>query len=132
MGGHGIRIQEALRSDRDESVRREAVLMLRKIGTQFSVQPLGEALQTDRNSSIRKLSADALGEIGKKERLAAQFLGEAYADESDQGVKLEIIGSLGLIRDRGGLPYLQEAMADRDLTLRLRATQVYGRILGLQ
>lgn len=116
-------------------VRMQAVRMLRKIGTQFSVEPLANALTgpwKDRDPAIRKAAADVLGEIGKKERDAARYLGAAYADESDLGVKLEIIGSLGLIRDRAGLPYLQQAMQDRNLTLRMRATQVYGRVLGLQ
>lgn len=119
-------------SDQQVGIRLEAVRMLRKIGTQFSVQPLVDALILDKDPGIRRAAADALGEVGKKERDAARYLGQAYQQEKNQGVKLEIIGSLGLIRDRAGLPYLQVAMQDRDLTLRLRATQVYGRVLGLQ
>lgn len=119
-------------ADREVGVRLEAVRMLRKIGTQFSIQPLVDALFRDRDATIRKAAADALGEVGKKERDAARYLGEAYQQEKDMGVKLEIIGSLGLIRDQAGLPYLQAAMQDRDITLRMRATQVYGRVLGLQ
>lgn len=125
-------IQAALRKDREVGVRLEAVKMLRKIGTQFSIQPLAEALMEDRNKTVRKSAADALGEIGKKERQAARSLGEAYRQERNLGVKLEIVGSLGLMRDRAGLPFLQEAMKDRNLTVRLRATEIYGRVLGLQ
>ena len=109
--------------------------MLRKIGTQFSVDPLTTALTgplQDRSSAIRKAAADALGEIGKKERDISRYLDVAYRNETNLGVKLEIIGSLGLLRDRAGLPILQVAMQDRNLTLRMRATQVYGRVLGLQ
>ena len=116
-------------------VRLQAIRMLRKIGTQFSVQPLADALagpRKDGNAAIRKAAADALGEIGKKERDVARDLQFAYENETDMGVKLEIIGSLGLVRDRAGLPGLQIAMQDPNLTLRMRATQVYGRILGLQ
>lgn len=116
-------------------VRLQAIRMLRKIGTQFSVQPLADALtgpRKDGNSAIRKAAADALGEIGKKERDVARYLDVAYRTETDMGVKLEIIGSLGLVRDRAGLPALQIAMQDPNLTLRMRATQVYGRVLGLQ
>jgi HEAT repeat protein len=118
--------------DPQVGVRLEAVRMLREIGTQFSVQPLVDALIMDRDAMIRKAAADALGEVGKKERDAARYLGEAYQQEKDPGVKLEIIGSLGLVRDQAGLPYLKQAMLDRDITLRMRATQVYGRVLGLQ
>ena len=125
-------IQIALRLDKSIAVRLEAVRMLRKIGTQFSVQPLVEALLGDPDVRIRMASADALGEVGKKERQVAQYLGEAYRQERDIGVRLEIVGSLGLVRERAGLPYLEEAMRDGNLAIRMRATRVYGRILGLQ
>jgi len=125
-------IQEALRSDSETGLRVEAVRMLRKIGTQFSMQPLVEALLNDRSVEVRLASADALGEIGKKERKVASFLGEAYRQEKNLGVKLEIVGSLGKVRDRAGASFLQEAMQDPDLAVRMRATQVYGRVLGLQ
>ena len=125
-------IQEALRSDRETGLRLEAVRMLRKIGTQFSVQPLVESLLNDRSVEVRLASADALGKIGKKERQVASFLGEAFRQEKNVGVKLEIVGSFGEVRDRAGAPFLQEAMQDPNLTIRMRATQVYGRVLGLQ
>ena len=128
-------IQEALRNDVDLGVRLEAVRMLRKIGTQFSVQPLHEALLNDPNFTIRMSSADALGEIGKKERQVASVLGEALVAgvEKNTSVRLEVVKSLGLVRDRAGLPFLASAMqADPDLTVRMRATEIYGRVLGLQ
>jgi HEAT repeat protein len=121
--------------DKVIGVRLEAVRMLRKIGTQFSVQPLADALtgpQQDKDITIRKAAADALGEIGKKERDVARYLGNAYTPEKNLGVKLEIIKSLGKVRDRAGLPYLEVAMKDRNPTLKMRATRVYGRVLGLQ
>ena len=121
--------------DKVLGVRLEAVRMLRKIGTQFSVQPLADALtgpNQDKNIMIRKAAADALGEIGKKERDVARYLGSAYTPEKNLGVKLEIIKSLGLVRDRAGLPYLEVAMKDPNTALKLRATLVYGRVLGLQ
>jgi len=125
-------LQEALRTDRMIGVRIESVRMLRKIGTQFAVQPLHEALLNDAETRVRLAAADALGEIGKKERQVARVLGESRRQEKDTGVRLEIVKSLGLVRDRAGLPYLAEAMDDSDLTVRLRATQIYGRVLGLQ
>ncbi len=125
-------IKEALEKDRAVDVRLEGVKMLRKIGTQFSINPLQAALMDDRDMSVRLAAADALGEVGKKERDVAKFLGEALRQEKNAGVKMEIVKSLGLVRDRAGVPYLQEAMQDRDLTIRLRATEVYGRVLGLQ
>ena len=125
-------IKEALENDRAVDVRLEGVKMLRKIGTQFSINPLQAALMDDRDVSVRLAAADALGEVGKKERVVAKFLGSAFQVERNAGVKLEIVRSLGLVRDRAGVPYLQVAMQDRDLTIRLRATEVYGRVLGLQ
>ena len=81
---------------------------------------------------MRLSAADALGEVGKMERQVARHLGAAYTQENDVGVRLEIVGSLGLVRDREGLPYLQQALSDPNLTIRMRATEVYGRVLGLQ
>ena len=63
---------------------------------------------------------------------AQYYLGEAYRQERDVGVRLEIVGSLGEVRERAGLSYLEEAMRDGNPTVRIRATQVYGRVLGLQ
>ncbi|MDP6778001.1 MAG: HEAT repeat domain-containing protein [Candidatus Latescibacteria bacterium] len=125
-------IQEAVENDRAVDVRLEGVRMLRKIGTQFSIFPLQNALMGDRDMGVRLAAADALGEVGKKERDVAKYLGQALRQERNAGVKMEIVKSLGLVRDRTGVPYLQEAMQDRDLTIRLRATEVYGRVLGLQ
>lgn len=125
-------IQEALRNDVSLGVRLKAVQMLRKIGTQFSTQPLQEALMEDRNLGLRLSAADALGEIGKKERQVANMLGEAWRTEKNSGVRLEIVKSLGLVRERAGLPFLAAAMNDKDLTVRVHATEIYGRVLGLQ
>jgi len=126
-------IQEALRNDNSMGVRLRAVHMLRKIGTQFSTQPLQEALMEDPDLGLRRAAADALGEIGKKERQVASMLGQAYSKENNSGVRLEIVKSLGLVRERAGLPYLEAAMkGDSDLTVRMRATEIYGRVLGLQ
>ena len=77
--------------------------MLRKIGTQFAVQYLADAMFTDRSMMIRRASADALGELGKKEIQVAGILGRAYQNEPDIGVRLEIVGSMGLVRDKAGL-----------------------------
>jgi HEAT repeat protein len=88
--------------DKVIGVRLEAVRMLRKIGTQFSVQPLADALtgpNRDGDITIRKSAAEALGTIGKKERDVARYLGGAYEAEKNLGVKIEIIRSLGLVRD---------------------------------
>jgi HEAT repeat protein len=126
-------IQEALRNDNSIGVRLKAVQMLRKIGTQFSAQPLQEALMEDPNLGLRLRAADALGEIGKKERQVASMLGEALLTEKNSGIRLEIVKSLGLVREKAGLPYLANAMAvDKNLTVRMRATEIYGRVLGLQ
>ncbi len=126
-------IQEALRNDKALGVRLKAVHMLRKIGTQFSTQPLQEALMEDPDLGLRLAAADALGEIGKKERQVASLLGEALNIEKDSSVRLEIVKYLGLVRERAGLPFLAVAMAnDKNLTVRMRATEIYGRVLGLQ
>ena len=124
-------LEEALVTDREPGVRIAAADAL-VAGREHD----GDAAR----AGLHQLGVDALHvrhggllvEVGKKEKDAARALGGAYTNERDIGVRLEIVGSLGLIRDRAGLMFLTTAMNDRDLTVRMKATQVYGRILGLQ
>lgn len=118
--------------DPSDAVRLEAVRMLRKIGTQFSVQWLSDAMFNDSETTIRSAAAEAMGEVGKKEIQAASYLGRAYNSETDAGVRLEIVSALGKVRGKAGLPFLKNAMLDTDDAVRMRATQVYGRVLGIQ
>ncbi len=122
---------EAIRKDRSVSVRLEAVDMLKRIGTRFAIPPLSEALR-DRNESVRRMAADSLGKIGMLERRVANILGAAFAEEKSTAVKLEIVGSLGMVREQAGLEYLKLAMSDRSPTIRKFATKVYSRIIAFQ
>ena len=122
---------EAIRKDRSVSVRLEAVDMLKRIGTRFAIPPLSEALR-DRNESVRRKAADSLGKIGKLERRVADIQGSSFAEEKSTAVKLEIVGSLGMVREQAGLEYLQLAMSDRSPTIRKFATKVYSRIIAFQ
>ena len=122
---------EAIRKDRSVSVRLEAVDMLKRIGTRFAILPLSEALR-DRNESVRRKAAGSLGKIGMLERRVANILGAAFAEEKSTAVKLEIVGSLGMVREQAGLEYLQLAMSDRSPTIRKFATKVYSRIIAFQ
>ncbi len=122
---------EAIRKDRSVSVRLEAVDMLKRIGTRFAIPPLSEALR-DRNESVRRKAADSLGKIGMLERRVADILGAAFAEEKSTAVKLEIVGSLGMVREQAGLEYLKLAMSDRSPTIRKFATKVYSRIIAFK
>lgn len=127
-------IDEVLKHDTDSGVRLEGVRILRKIGTAFSVIPLETVLRNDGDLGVRLAAADALGEVGKKERSVAGVLGSVLTSgtERNVSVRLEIVKSLGLVRDKAGLTHLTTAMhSDPDLTIRRQATETYGRILGL-
>ena len=66
------------------------------------------------------------------ERRVANILGAAFAEEKSTAVKLEIVGSLEMVREQAGLEYLKLAMSDRSPTIRKFATKVYSRIIAFQ
>ncbi len=120
---------EALQRDASVSVRLEAVDMLQRIGTKRALAPLTTALK-DRNESVRAKAADALGKIGELDRSVADILGEAFPTEKSVGVKIQIVGALGMVREHAGLGYLQTAMLDKNPTIRKHATEVYSRVIA--
>lgn len=122
---------EAIRRDPSVSVRLEAVDMLRRIGTRFAIPPLSVALK-DRNESVRAQAADALGKIGELDKSIAPILGSAFTTEKAVGVKIQIVGALGMVREHAGLEYLKAAMSDKDPTIRKHATEVYSRVIAFK
>jgi HEAT repeat protein len=113
------------------SVRLEAVDMLQRIGTRFAIPPLSEALK-DPNESVRAKAADALGKIGLLEKDIAGILGAAFATEKSVAVRIQMVGALGMVRERAGLDYLKVAMLDKDPTVRKHATEVYSRVIAFK
>lgn len=122
---------EAIRKDRSVSVRLEAVDMLQRIGTRFAIPPLSEALK-DPNESVRAKAADALGKIGLLEKDIAGILGAAFVTEKSVAVRIQMVGALGMVRERAGLDYLKVAMSDKDPTVRKHATEVYSRVIAFK
>ena len=122
---------EVIRRDPNLGVRLEAVDMLQRIGTRLAIPPLEKAIR-DPNESVRAKAADALGKIGELDRSIAPILGAAFATEKSVGVKLQIVGALGMVREHAGLAYLQVAMTDKNPTIRKRATEVYSRVIAFK
>lgn len=122
---------EAIRKDRSVGIRLEAVDMLKRIGTRLAIPPLADAIR-DRDETVRGKAADALGKIGELDRNVAPILGVAFATEKSVGVKLQIVGALGMVREHAGLDYLKVAMSDRDPTVRKHATEVYSRVIAFK
>jgi HEAT repeat protein len=120
-----------IQNDRNVGVRLEAVDMLQRIGTHLAIPPLERAIR-DPIEGVRAKAADALGKIGELDRSIAPILGAAFATEKSVGVKLQIVGALGMVRERAGLEYLQVAMADKNPTIRKHATEVYSRVIAFK
>jgi HEAT repeat protein len=76
---------------------------------------LAETMQRDFSQEVRAASARALGSLRATDRVAVlvQTL-EAPQNKEHPEVRLEIVESLGLIRDPAAAPALQRAMRDSD------------------
>jgi HEAT repeat protein len=76
---------------------------------------LAEAMQRDFSQEVRAASARALGSLRAVDRVAilVQTL-EAPQNKEHPEVRLEIVESLGLIRDFAAAPALQRALRDND------------------
>ena len=76
---------------------------------------LAEAMQRDFSQEVRAASARALGSLRAADRVAVlvQTL-EAPQNKEHPEVRLEIVASLGLIRDPAAAPSLQRALRDSD------------------
>jgi HEAT repeat protein len=87
---------------------------------------LAESMQKDFNQEVRASAARALGSLQAGDRVAVMietFEAPQYKDHPE--VRVEIVESLGVIRDPAAAPALQKAMRDPDS----RISQ--GAILGL-
>jgi HEAT repeat protein len=76
---------------------------------------LAEAMQRDFSQEVRAASARALGSLRAADRVAVMIQTlEAPQNKEHLDVRLEIVESLGLIRDPSAAPALQRAMRDPD------------------
>jgi HEAT repeat protein len=116
--------------DRESSVRLHAALMLRKIGHRDGVPVLGRAVMADRDASVRAACARYLGTVGVKDPRAVGILRRVVTGDSSPAVRVRAVESLAYVQLPQAIPVLQTALADRDPGVRIRATEVMGRVLS--
>jgi HEAT repeat protein len=76
---------------------------------------LAEAMQKDSNQEVRAAAARALGSLKAKDRVAVMIATlENPQNQEHPEVRLEIVESLGLIRDDGAGPALERTLKDSD------------------
>ncbi len=76
---------------------------------------LAEAMQRDTNQEVRAAAARALGSLKAKDRVAVMISTlENPQNQEHPDVRVEIVESLGLIRDPAAGPALQRAVKDRN------------------
>lgn len=76
---------------------------------------LAEAMQKDTNQEVRAAAARALGSLKAKDRVAILISTlESPQNQEHPEVRIEIVESLGLIRDVAAGPALQRAVKDSD------------------
>ncbi|HZI51201.1 MAG TPA: HEAT repeat domain-containing protein [Terriglobia bacterium] len=76
---------------------------------------LAESMQRDFSQEVRAAAARALGSLKASDRLPVMIATlESPQNKEHPGVRLEIVESLGLIRDPAASPALQRALRDTD------------------
>jgi HEAT repeat protein len=106
----------------DTAVRRNAALLLGKIGAAEAVEDLGFALK-DEDVKVRKAVVEALSFIGTED--AAKYLTYALADENPD-IRISAVLSLGAIGGGGVLDALSILTADPDNAVRVAAAKSLG------
>jgi len=122
-------IQKAF-GDKEASVRLHAALMPRKIGHRSGVPVLGRALLADRDPSVRAACARYLGTVGVKDPRSVGILSKVLTDDKSPAVRIRPVEALGFAQMTQAISVLQTALTDRDAGVRIRATEVMGRVLA--
>ena len=116
--------------DKEASVRLHAALMPRKIGHRSGVPVLGRALLADRDPSVRAACARYLGTVGVKDPRSVGILSKVLTDDKSPAVRIRPVEALGFAQMTQAISVLQTALTDRDAGVRIRATEVMGRVLA--
>jgi HEAT repeat protein len=122
-------IQKAF-GDKNAGVRLHAALMLRKIGNRRGVPVLGQVVLSDTDPAVRSAAATYLGSIGVKDFRAVSYLAQVVEGDSSPAVRVRAVESLGFLQLPQAIPVLRQALADKNAGVRLRATEVMGRVLS--
>ncbi|WP_157162611.1 HEAT repeat domain-containing protein [Cylindrospermum stagnale] len=94
-----------LKNDSSKMVRAAAVEVLGKIGGEQVCTRLIEVLREDRDAEVRQTAAGAITNCGDSQNVEALLSG---LTDSDSGVRLQIVASLGKIKLNQAIPALLE------------------------
>jgi HEAT repeat protein len=122
-------IQKAF-GDKNAGVRLHAALMLRKIGNRRGVPVLGQVVLADTEPAVRSAAARYLGSVGVKDPRAVAFLAQVIDGDKSAAVRIRAVESLGFIQLPQAIAVLRQALSDKDPGVRIRATEVMGRVLA--
>ncbi|MBK8905418.1 MAG: HEAT repeat domain-containing protein [Anaerolineaceae bacterium] len=115
-----------LLQDKDNNVRRRAVIALGQIGGETAVAALQAALQHE-DSHVRWRAVDALGQIGGEAVVAAL---QAALQHEDSHVRGRVVLALRQIGGETAFTTLKAALQDDDSDVRSRAVLALGQIGG--
>ena len=104
--------------------------MLRKIGNRRGVPVLGQVVLTDTHPAVRAAAAKYLGSIGVKDPRAVGYLSQVIDQDKSAAVKVRAVESLGFVQLAQAIAVLRQALSDKDPGVRIRATEVMGRVLA--
>src|SRR5688572_5602821 len=90
---------------------------------------LAETMQKDFSQEVRAAAARALGSLRAVDRVAVMVATlEAPQNKEHPGVRLEIVESVGVIRDVAAAPALQRALRDSDKRISQQAILALGMV----
>ena len=116
--------------DKDEGVRLHALLMLKIIGHRKGVPLVGKFAISDKSSAVRAAASSYMGNIGVKDMRAVGILSRVIDSESDPTVRMRAVESLGFLQLPEAIAVVEKALRDRDIGVRIRATEVLGFMLS--
>lgn len=135
--------------DKDENVRRAAIVQLAELGNLECIPLLRRAVKNDEDDLVRRAAVHALQQMGDWEGIrpalldanfsvretAIEALGglgdlegvrSAFHDENFI-VRMAVVRSLGMMRNQGGLPLLRLALQDENQHIRIAVVREFGR-----
>ena len=116
--------------DKDEGVRLHAALMLKIIGHRRGISLLGKFALGDKSSAVRAAASAYMGRVGVKDVRAVGVLAKVVDMEPNPTVRMRAVESLGFLQLPQAIMVVEKALKDKDLGVRIRATEVLGFVLS--
>lgn len=113
--------------DENHQVRRMAAAALGASGNEAAVVPLSEVLRSDPSVGVRRTAGDALSDLGS---VLAQPAACRALSDSNKLVRWRAARFLADVGTEEALPFLHDAVADREFEVRLEVEAAIERISG--